>query len=65
MSQYESQKKYMTEKRENLGINLPKGTKERWRKYTEEVYPGQSLSQLIVDLLENDIKFNKWGDPKK
>lgn len=64
MSQYESQKKYMTEKRENLGINLPKGTKERWRKYVKEVYPGQSLSQLIIDLIEADIKFNKWSDEK-
>lgn len=60
-----SQKKYMTEKRENLGINLPKGTKDRWRKYTEEVYPGQSLSQLIIDLIETDIRFNKWSDSEK
>lgn len=64
MSQYESQKKYMTEKRENLNINLPKGTKDRWRKYVEEAYPGQSLSQLIIDLIEADIKFNKWSDGK-
>lgn len=64
MSQYESQKKYMTEKRENLGINLPKGTKDRWRRYIEEVYPNQSLSQLITDLIESDIRFNKWGDGK-
>lgn len=59
-----SQKKYCAEKRENLNINLPKGTKERWRKYTKEVYPGQSLSQLIIDLIEADIKFNKWSDEK-
>lgn len=52
--------KYMKEKRENLNINLPLGSKERYKKHAES--KGKSLTSLIVDLVEDDIK-NSGGKP--
>lgn len=52
--------KYMKEKRENLNINLPLGSKERYKKHAES--KGKSLTSLIVDLVENDIR-NSGGKP--
>lgn len=46
--------KYMKEKRENLNINLPLGSKERYKKHAES--KGKSLTSLIVDLVEDDIR---------
>jgi len=46
--------KYMKEKRENLNINLPLGSKERYKKHAES--RGKSLTSLIVDLVEADIR---------
>ena len=46
--------KYMKEKRDKLTLNLPIGDKERYKKYAEQ--QGKSLTALIVDLLEKDIK---------
>ncbi len=46
--------KYMKEKRENLNINLPLGAKERYKTHAQK--RGKSLTALIVDLLEQDIK---------
>lgn len=46
--------KYMKEKRENLNINLPIGAKKRYKSHAER--RGKSLTALIVDLLEQDIK---------
>ncbi len=46
--------KYMKEKRENLNINLPLGSKERYKKHAES--KGKSLTSLIVDLVEDDIQ---------
>ena len=52
--------KYMKEKRENLNINLPLGSKERYKKHAES--KGKSLTSLIVDLVEDDIR-NSGGEP--
>ncbi len=46
--------KYMKEKRENLNINLPLGSKERYKKHAES--KGKSLTSLIVELVEDDIR---------
>lgn len=46
--------KYIKEKRDNLNLNLPKGDKERYKAHAER--RGKSLTALIVELLERDIK---------
>ena len=46
--------KYIKEKRDNLNLNLPKGDKERYKAHAER--KGKSLTALIVELLERDIK---------
>lgn len=48
--------RYIKEKRDNLNLNLPKGAKERYKLHASR--RGKSLTALIVDLLENDIKNN-------
>lgn len=52
--------KYMREKRENLNVNLPLGAKDRYKAHAEK--RGKSLTALIVDLLERDIK--EYSDDK-
>lgn len=47
--------KYLKEKRDKLTLTLPKGDKEKYRKHAEEVR-SKSLTALIVELLEEDIK---------
>lgn len=46
--------KYMKEKRDKLTLNLPLGSKERYKKHAES--KGKSLTSLIVDLVEDDIR---------
>ena len=46
--------KYMNEKRDKLGLNLPLGYKERYRAFAES--QGKSLTSLIMELLEKEIK---------
>lgn len=46
--------KYMREKRDKLTLNLPLGDKERYKAHAER--QGKSLTGLIVELLEQDIK---------
>lgn len=48
--------KYMKEKRENLNINLPLGSKKRYKEHAQK--QGMSLTALIIDLLEADIREN-------
>lgn len=52
--------KYMKEKRDKLTLNLPLGSKERYKKHAES--KGKSLTALIVDLVEDDIR-NSGGKP--
>lgn len=47
--------KYLKEKRDKLTINLPLGDKERYKVHAEQKH-GKSLTALIVDLLEQDIR---------
>ena len=46
--------RYMKEKRDKLTLNLPVGDKERYREYAES--KGKSLTGLIVELIEKDMK---------
>lgn len=46
--------KYMKEKRDKLTLNLPLGDKEKYRQYAQS--KGKSLTALIVELLEKDMK---------
>lgn len=46
--------RYMKESRDKLTLNLPKGDKKRYRSHAEA--KGESLTSLIVKLLEEDIK---------
>lgn len=48
--------RYMREKRENLNVNLPLGTKARYKAYAES--QGKSLTALIIELLEREIEDN-------
>lgn len=44
--------KYIKEKRDRLGLNMPKGKKEEYRKQAEA--HGMSLNAYIISLLEKD-----------
>ena len=46
--------KYMKEKRDKLTLNLPLGDKERYKNHAQS--KNKSLTGLIVELLEDDIK---------
>lgn len=46
--------KYMSEKRDKLTLNLPKGDKERFKAFAES--QGKSLTQLITELIEQEMK---------
>lgn len=46
--------RYMKEKRDKLTLNLPLGDKERYKAHADK--KGISLTALIVDLIEADIK---------
>lgn len=45
--------KYMKEKRDKLTLNLPLGSKDRYKRHAES--QGKSLTSLIIDLVEDDI----------
>lgn len=45
--------KYMKEKRDKLTLNLPLGSKQRYKDHAES--KGKSLTRLIVELIEDDI----------
>lgn len=49
--------RYMKEKRDKLTLNLPLGDKERYKAYAES--KGKSLTNLIVELIEDDISKGK------
>lgn len=51
--------KYMKEKRDKLTLNLPLGMKERFKLYAAS--KGQSLTELIVDLIETDMQCSGWN----
>lgn len=52
VSQYQKRHKYFKENRENLNVNLAKGTKDIWKAYAEK--RGLTLTQYITKLIEED-----------
>lgn len=46
--------KYLTDKTDNLQVRIPKGYKERYKEHAKQ--RGKSLTSLIIELLERDIK---------
>ena len=46
--------RYMRERRDKLTLNLPLGDKERYKSHADR--KGKSLTGLIVELIEEDIK---------
>lgn len=49
--------RYLKEKREKLGLNLPIGTKETWKAHAAS--KGMSITELIIQLVEQDMKNEK------
>ena len=47
--------RYMKEKREKLTLNLPAGDKARYKAHAES--KGKSLTGLLVELLESDMRY--------
>ena len=50
--------KYIAINRETLQLNLPLGTKDRWKDYSAE--QGMSVTALITKLVEEDMKKNDF-----
>ena len=46
--------KYLSTSREILHLNLPLGTKDRWKDYSAE--RGISVTELLKNLIEEDMK---------
>ena len=46
--------KYLAVSREILHLNLPLGTKDRWKDYAAE--RGVSVTELLTKLIEEDMK---------
>ena len=53
--------KYLSEKTDLVQLRIPKGSKERYKEYSDK--QGKSLTALIVELLEHAIKASGGGDP--
>lgn len=56
-AQKRATQKYKAASRDKLTLDMPKGSKERYKAYAEQ--QGKSLTALIVELLEKDIKKRK------
>ncbi len=54
--------RYIAKKYDRVNLPLPKGAKERYKAHAER--RGKSLTALIVDLLEQDIKTIENGETK-
>ena len=55
--------KYMKEKRENLNRNFPKGKKAMFKAFDHS--RGMSLTELITQLIENDMAANGYTPEEK
>lgn len=53
-AQKRASQKYKAASRDKLTLDIPKGSKERYKEHAER--RGKSLTALVVDLLERDIK---------
>lgn len=48
--------KYIKEKRDFIHLNIPKGYKDKYKAHAQK--QGKSLTALIIDLLEADMREN-------
>ncbi|MCM1328854.1 MAG: antitoxin [Ruminococcus sp.] len=46
--------KYIKEKRDFIHLNIPKGSKDKYKAHAQK--QGKSLTALIIDLLEADMR---------
>ena len=46
--------KYIKEKRDKLGLNLPKGKKDEYKAFAES--KGMSLTELFIKLIEEEMQ---------
>lgn len=46
--------KYIKEKRDFIHLNIPKGSKDKYKAHAER--RGKSLTALIIELLEQDMQ---------
>ncbi len=53
-AQKRASQKYKAASRDKLTLDIPKGSKERYKAHAEK--RGKSLTALVVDLLERDIQ---------
>lgn len=53
-AQKRASQKYKAASRDKLTLDIPKGNKERYKEHAEK--RGKSLTALVVELLERDIK---------
>lgn len=53
-AQKKASAKYLKEKRDKLTLNLPLGSKQRFKEYAES--KGKTLTRLIIELIENEIE---------
>lgn len=58
-AQKRAAEKYKAANREALRLDLPKGHKNKYKAYAQ--YKGQSLTALIVDLLDKDMTAADWN----
>lgn len=56
-AQKRATQKYKAASRDKLTLDMPKGSKERYKAYAEQ--QGKSLTALIVELLETEIEKSK------
>lgn len=57
-AQKRAAEKYKATRREQLNLDLPKGTKEKYKAYAKS--QDKSLTTLIIDLIEKDMKENNF-----
>lgn len=53
-AQKRASQKYKAASRDKLTLDIPKGRKERYKNHAEK--RGKSLTALVIELLERDIK---------
>lgn len=53
-AQNKSTQKYIAKAYDQISVRIPKGKREEYKAHAEA--KGKSLNQLIVELIENDMK---------
>lgn len=61
-AQKKAAEKYKATRRDALNLNLPKGSKDKYKAYAQS--KGVSLTKLICDLVEKDMKAAGFTAPE-